>query len=99
MKNLLIQSDSKLVVEQIKGEYEVKKERMQKYLRLTRHLTREFDKVEFVQVTKNQNVLADEISKLASSEEGGLSKNLTMEVQEHPSIEEVPTLAIQSTSS
>ena len=80
MKNLLIQSDLKLVVEQIKGEYEVKEERMQKYLRLTRHLTREFDKVEFVQVTKNQNVLADEISKLASSEEGGSSKNLTMEV-------------------
>ena len=99
MKDLLIQSDSKLVVEQIKGEYEAKKERMQKYLRLTRHLMREFDKVEFVQVTKNQNVLADEISKLASSEEGGLSKNLTMEVQKHPSIEEVPTLAIQSTNS
>ena len=99
MKNLLIQSDLKLVVEQIKGEYEAKKERMQKYLRLTRHLTREFDKVEFVQVTKNQNVLADEISKLTSSEEGGLSKNLTMEVQKHPSIEEVPTLAIQSTNS
>ena len=69
MKNLLIQSDSKLVVEQIKGEYEAKEERMQKYLRLTRHLTREFDKVEFVQVPRNQNVLADEISKLASSKE------------------------------
>ena len=40
VKNLLIQSDSKLVVEQIKGEYEAKEERMQKYLRLTRHLTR-----------------------------------------------------------
>ena len=99
MKNLLIQSDLKLVVEQIKGEYEVKEERMQKYLRLTRHLTREFDKVEFVQVLKNQNVLADEISKLASLEEGGLSKNLTMEVQKHPNIEEVPTLAIQSINS
>ena len=48
VKNLLIQSDSKLVVEQIKGEYEAKEERMQKYLRLTRQLTREFDKVEFV---------------------------------------------------
>ena len=48
MKNLLVQSDSKLVVEQIKGEYEAKEERMQKYLRLTRHLTHEFDKVEFV---------------------------------------------------
>ena len=28
VKNLLIQSDSKLVMEQIKGEYEVKEERM-----------------------------------------------------------------------
>ena len=48
MKNLSIQSDLKLVVEQIKGEYEAKEERMQKYLGLTRHLTREFDEVEFI---------------------------------------------------
>ena len=68
MKNLLVQSDSKLVVEQIKGEHEAKEERMQKYLRLTRHLTHEFDKVEFVQVLRNLNMVADEISKLASSE-------------------------------
>ena len=80
VKNLLIQSDSKLVVEQIKGEYEAKEERMQKYLRLTRHLTREFDEVEFVQVPRNQNVLADKILKLALSEEGGPSKDLTMEI-------------------
>ena len=53
VKNLLIQSDSKLVVEQIKGEYKAKEERIQKYLRLTRHLTREFDEVEFVQVLRN----------------------------------------------
>ena len=32
VKCLLIQSDSKLVIEQIKGEYEAKEERMQKYL-------------------------------------------------------------------
>ena len=32
VKNLLIQSDLKLVIEQIKGEYEAKEERMQKYL-------------------------------------------------------------------
>ena len=28
-----------------------------------------------------------------------MSKNLTMEIQKHPNIEEVPTLAIQSTNS
>ena len=38
-KNLLVQNDSKLVIGQIKGEYEAKEEKMQKYLRLTKHLT------------------------------------------------------------
>ena len=61
-KNLLVQSDSKLVIRQIKGEYEAKEERMQKYLRLTRHLTQEFDKVEFAQILKSQNMVADEVS-------------------------------------
>ena len=47
-KNLLLQSDSKLLIGQIKEEYEAKEERMQKYLRLTKRLTQEFDGVEFV---------------------------------------------------
>ena len=55
--------------------------------------------MEFVQVPKNQIVLADEISKQASLEKGGLSKNLIMEIQKHPNIEEVPTFAIQSMNS
>ena len=38
-RNLLLQSDSKLVVGNIKEEYGAKEERMQKYLRLTKHLT------------------------------------------------------------
>ena len=37
-KNLFLQSDSKLVMGQIKEEYEAKEEMMQNYLRLTRHL-------------------------------------------------------------
>ena len=37
--NLLVQNDSKLVIGQIKGDYEAKEERMQKYVQLTKHLT------------------------------------------------------------
>ena len=44
-------------------------------------------------------MMADEVSKLASSEEGGISMNLQMEVQKYPSIEEVPTFAIQRVNS
>ena len=51
--NLLIQNDSKLVIGQIKGDYEAKEERMQKYVRLTRHLTQEFDRVEFAQIPRS----------------------------------------------
>ena len=47
-KNPLVQNDSKLVIGQIKEEYEAKEERMHKYLRLMKHLTQEFDKIEFV---------------------------------------------------
>lgn len=34
-KNVLLKSDSKLIIGQSKGEYEVKEKRMQKYLKLT----------------------------------------------------------------
>ncbi|XP_050242332.1 uncharacterized protein LOC126691322 [Quercus robur] len=96
-KNLLIQSDSKLVIGQISGEYEAKEERMQKYLKLTRQLTQEFDTVEFVQIPRSQNMGADEVSKLASSEEGKTSTDMAIEIQKHPSIEEVAVFSIQST--
>ena len=93
-KNLLIQSDSKLVIGQIKEDCEAKEKRMQKYLKLTRRLTQEFDRVEFMQIPKGQNMEADEIAKMASSKDGSMSTKLDMEVQKRPSIEEVSTFAI-----
>ena len=44
-------------------------------------------------------MVADKISKLASSEEGGLNKGLKTKVQKHPNIEEVPTFTTQSMNS
>ena len=67
---------------------------MQKYLRLTRHLAQEFDRVEFVQVPKGQNMRANEIAKQASSGVGSTSTDLKMEVQKCPSIEEILIFAI-----
>ena len=82
------------MIGQIKEEYEVKEERMQKYLKLTKHLVQEFDKLEFIQIPRNQNIVANESPKMALSEEGPTSMELNMEVQKRPSIEEVPTFAI-----
>ena len=99
IKHLLVQNDSKLVIGQMKGDYEAKEERMQKYLKLTKHLIQEFEEVEFEQVPKSQNTATDEISKLASSEDGRMDGDLAMEIQKHPSIEEVPTFIILDGSS
>ena len=72
---------------------------MQKYLRLTKHLTQEFDKIEFVQIPRSQNMVAEEVAKIASLEEGTTSSmGLAMEIQKCPNIEEVPTFTIQSTN-
>ena len=71
---------------------------MQKYLRLMRRLTQEFDKVEFTQIPRSQNMVVDEVAKMDSLEEGSVRTQLDMKVQKCPSIEEVPTFAIHSTN-
>ena len=53
---------------------------MQKYLKLTKHLTQEFDTLEFMQIPMSQNMEADEVSRLASSEGGEIVTKLAMEV-------------------
>ena len=55
--------------------------------------------MEFTQIPKSQNIVADELTKQASSEVGPISMDLKMEVPKRPSIEEASTFAIQSVSS
>ncbi|XP_075659173.1 uncharacterized protein LOC142629067 [Castanea sativa] len=89
-------SNSKLAIGQIREEYEAKEERMQKYLKLIKHLACGFDKLDFVWIPRNQNAAADEVAKMASSEEEPTNSEILMEIQKHPSIEEVPVFSIQS---
>ena len=72
---------------------------MQKYLKLTKHLAQEFDKLEFMQIPRGQNMVADEIAKMVSSKEGSMSMELRMEVHKCPNIEEISTFMIQSINS
>ncbi|XP_075655254.1 uncharacterized protein LOC142625494 [Castanea sativa] len=72
---------------------------MQKYLKLTKHLAREFDKLEFVRIPRDQNMATDEIVKMASLEEKPTNGEVLMEIQKCPSIEEVPIFSIQSVNS
>ena len=49
-KNALLRSDSQLIIEQVKGNFEAKETRMQRYLKLKDQLVSKFDWVEFAQV-------------------------------------------------
>ena len=52
-----------------------------------------------MQIPRSQNMVAEEVEKLASSKKGAASTGLMTEVQKHPSIEEISTFAIQSIGS
>ena len=50
--------------------------------------------MEFTQIPRSLNIGADELAKQALSEAGPTNTDLKIEVQKHPSIEEVLTFVI-----
>lgn len=52
-KNVLLKSDSKLVIGQINGEYEAKESKMQRYLKLRNQIIRELEQVNFMQISQS----------------------------------------------
>ena len=68
-KNILLMSDSQLVIWQVKGDFEAKETRMQKYLKLMNQLVSNFNCAEFVQILRDQNAEADEVARSASTDD------------------------------
>ena len=67
IKNLRLRTNSKLIVGQITNEYEGKKERMKRYLKLMTQIIDEFNDVKFEQIPWEDNSAVDEVVKLAST--------------------------------
>ena len=57
-----LKTDSKLVVGQITNKYEVKEERMERYLKLKNQLVDYFDDVKFEQIPRENNSDADKVA-------------------------------------
>lgn len=58
-KEIMIQSDSQLLVNQLNGKYKVKAEKLIPIHKKIKELVTWFDKVEFVWISRNSNELAD----------------------------------------
>ena len=99
IRNLKLNTNSKLVVGQITNEYEAKKDRMKRYLKLTSQLVSNFYNVRNSQVPREENFEANKVARLASSNSDVGRPRLYIEVQIIPSIEGFNVAYVQSKSS
>ena len=86
-KSLIVQSDSQLIIGQVKGDYEAKEERMQKYLKIVQRLSQHFDSLDFVQIPQAKNIETNFLVRLASSDNYNVASKLCIEIRRQPSIE------------
>ena len=66
-KSIKLFSDSRLVVGQVKGEFEAKDERMQGYLSQVKCLESKFDSFDLLHISRNGNTHADSLAMLTTS--------------------------------
>ncbi|KAK4394566.1 hypothetical protein Sango_1610900 [Sesamum angolense] len=87
-KYLRAYSDSQLVVNQVKGDYEAKGEKMIQYLSLIRTLCQKFEIFELQRVSRSNNEKADQLAKLASSLTTVKDQKIILLTQEYLGIED-----------
>ncbi|KAL0430559.1 UNVERIFIED_CONTAM: Ribonuclease HI [Sesamum radiatum] len=93
--HLLAYFDSQLVVRQVNGEYEAKKESMVQYLQQIEELKTRFKSFQLHQIPREENIKADSLSKLANALEDCKTWRITVQHLPQPRI----TLDIQPISS
>jgi len=71
----------------VKGDYEAKEERMQKYLKIIKRLSQHFDSLDFVQIPRTKNVEADFLARLVLSGDYNATSELCIKIRGQPSTE------------
>ena len=78
-KSIKIFSDSRLVVSQVKGEFEEKDERMQGHLSQVKCLQSEFESFDLLHIPRSGNAHADSLTMLATSSAQNLPRVILVE--------------------
>ena len=84
-KSIKLFSDSRLVVGQVRGEFEVKDERMQGYLNQVKCMYLKFDSFDLLHVPRSGNAHAESLAMLATSSAQDLSRVILVEDLYKPS--------------
>jgi len=85
-RNLEIKCDSQLVVEQVRGEYQLKDDRMSRYCKLALGLAELFESFTIAKIPGEDNSRADVLAKRAASAELGSGTPLKIGIQEKSSL-------------
>ena len=83
-KSVKVFSDSRLVVGEIKGEFEAKDERMQGYLSQVKCLQSKFDSFDLLHIPRNGNAHADSLAMLATSSAHDLPRVILLRICINP---------------
>ena len=83
---LLVFYDSKLVINQLKGEYAARNDRMAAYMKTANSLLAKFDHHELNQITRDQNTHTDALACLASAINSKVKRTIEVEFIPEPSI-------------
>ena len=78
-KSVRVFSDSRLVINQVNGEFEAKDERIQGYLSQVKCLQSEFDSLDLLHIPRNGNAHADSLAMLATSSAQDLPRVILVE--------------------
>ena len=78
-KSVKVFSNSRLVVSQVKGEFEAKDERMQGYLSQVKCLQSGFDSFDLLHISKNGNAYNDSLAMLTTSSAQNLPQVILVE--------------------
>ncbi|KAL7597648.1 hypothetical protein Lser_V15G26757 [Lactuca serriola] len=81
-------TDSRLAANQVNGSFEVRDQRMGKYVKMVKQLVGLFERFTIKQIPRSENKRADALSKLASTCFDHLSKKVLVEVLRERSINE-----------
>ncbi|XP_059663758.1 uncharacterized protein LOC132309470 [Cornus florida] len=83
---LKVFSDSQLIMNQVTGQYQPKKDRIKAYREAVEIALRGFDQIEFHQIPREENSEADQLAAAASSSDEDLVRIVPIDILDEPSI-------------
>ena len=94
VKNIKICGNSRLIVSQVKGDYEAKEETIKEYLKIVKALITQFEECHIEHISREENKKANALSKYASSEIENYTGTIYYEVLKIPTIQRKPVAPI-----